>query len=373
MREPTAAGAPPLANMPAKTLPPAQRVCIKDVARRARVSSGTVSHVLTGHVQVSETLRARVEKAIAALGYVPNFHAQGLRGSHSRVIGLCIPHASTGYLATLSEALEEIVSAAGYGVMHVFSRHDPATELDRIADLIRYRVDGLVLVPSMNPSRALDLAANASVPLVIVDRPSGDRRFDQVTLDNRAAMRAVVEPLIALGHKRLIYIFLSRNRIVTRHRLQGLTAACEEHPGVTFQTIEFQDDLNFLRDEIARALEQRSPPTAWVVSTSHYAAHVLGFLGERGVRSPDDVSIVTFDDPEWSMLVRPQLSVVRQPARAIAHVAWDLLLARINGATDPPRAVALTATIELRASVAPPRAAPAATPRVRRAKAASRA
>src|SRR5665213_2272085 len=95
---------------------PGSTVRIKDVAQRARVSSGTVSHVLTGHTRVSETLRARVQKAIEALGYVPNFHAQGLRYSHSRVVGICLPHASTAYLNTLSETLEEIASSAGYGV-----------------------------------------------------------------------------------------------------------------------------------------------------------------------------------------------------------------------------------------------------------------
>src|SRR5690348_5258804 len=169
---------------------------ISDVARRARVSVGTVSHVLTGSANVSAMRRDRVLKAIEALGYVPNFHAQGLRRTLSRVVGMCFPHASTAYLNALSQTLEEIASRDGYGVMQVFSRHDPATELDRIKELIRYRVDGLILMPSTAPKPALDFVYGKGVPLVIVDRPIEDARFDEVMLDNRKAMRELASQLV---------------------------------------------------------------------------------------------------------------------------------------------------------------------------------
>src|SRR3954468_21218589 len=220
---------------------------IKDVARHARVSVGTVSHVLSGRVQVSGELRARVQKSIDALRYVPNFHAQRLRHSLSRVVGLCLPHTSTAYLNTLSQAFEETASRNGYGVMHVFSRHDPATELDRIKELIHYRVDGLVLLPSAAPREALDFAAKKDVPLVIVDRPTKDRRFDHVTLDNRAAMSEVAERLAALGHKRLLFVCRSRSRLVTQHRLAGLADA-HKHHRIESDCIEFRNDDAFLHD-----------------------------------------------------------------------------------------------------------------------------
>ena len=334
----------------------ADRVRLQDVARRARVSAGTVSHVLTGHAQVSDALRQRVQNAIDALGYVPNFHAQGLRRSLSRMIGLCMPLASTAYMSSLSETLEDIASGAGYHVMHVFSRHDPATELDRIKDLVRYRADGLVLMPSVNPAPTLDWVAQKGVPLVLVDRPIDDSRFDQVTLDNRASMREVATRLIALGHRRIAFICHSRSRLVTRHRIEALAAGCAATPACLYDVLEFQDDPDFLRDELARVLAQRPTPTAIVTSNSHHASVVLGILAASGTRVPEDVSMVTFDDPEWAMLTRPQLSVVRQPARAIARAAWDLLLQRINGIAGPPRTVSLEATIEFRRSVAAPHA-----------------
>jgi LacI family transcriptional regulator len=340
---------PTKATKPRK--PAASRARIADVARRARVSVGTVSHVLTGRTNVSESLKARVNKAIEDLGYVPNFHAQGLRRPRSHAIGICFPHASTAYLNALSTEVEDIAAAAGYAVMHVFSRHDPAVELARINELIRYRVDGLILLPSPTPSRALDLAARKDVPLVIIDRPIHDARFDQVTLDNRRAMREVVERLAALGHRRVLFVCHSRNRLVTQHRLAGLEAARRAFH-IAIQTIEFRNDTDFLRTELAHALNGADAPTAVIVSNSSQASLVLRYFGDAGVRYPADVSFVTFDDPEWSTLVRPSISVVRQPASAMARAAWDLLMQRIDRVPEPVRVVALAPSIEFRDSVA---------------------
>jgi LacI family transcriptional regulator len=329
---------------------------ISDVARRARVSVGTVSHVLTGSANVSAARRARVERAIEDLGYVPNFHAQGLRRSLSRIVGICFPHVSTAYLNELSETFEEVASRDGYGVMHVFSRHDPATELDRIKELIRYRVDGLILFPSGAPGKALDFAHRKSVPLVVVDRPTQDARFDHVILDNRKAIREVAQRLIELDHARLLFVFRSRSRLVTQHRLHGLEAARRQAAKpVEILPLEFQNDERFLRDELARILRAPGAPTAIITSNSHQAALVLGFLRDLCIRCPDDVSVISFDDSEWSNLVTPRLSVIRQPAMAMAEAAWDLLMQRVNGVERAVRIVALEAAIDLRESIAPPR------------------
>jgi LacI family transcriptional regulator len=338
--------------MAASRKPTDIRVRIKDVARHARVSVGTVSHVLSGRTHVSERLEARVQKAIEALGYVPNFHAQRLRHSLSRVLGICLPQASTAYLNALSETFEEIASRNGYGVMHVFSRHDPASELDRIKELIHYRVDGLILLPSPAPGEALEFAARKEVPLVIIDRPTPDRRFDQVILDNRAAIREVAQRLRELGHTRLVFVCRSRSRLVTQHRLAGLEDARKRY-GIESECIEFQNDDSFLRDELARTLRRKRPPSALIVSNSHQASLVLRMLGELRVACPGEVSVVGFDDPEWATLVRPALSVVRQPAVAMVEAAWDLLMQRINRVPGPVRTVALEAAVEFRDSVAP--------------------
>jgi LacI family transcriptional regulator len=351
--------------MKASTTKPRAR--ITDVARRARVSVGTVSHVVTGAVQVSAELRARVQKAIDALGYVPNFHAQGLRRGPSRVIGVCLPHASTAYLNDLSETFEDVASRNGYGVMHVYSRHVAATELDRIKELIRYRVDGLLLVPSTAPRESLDFVHAKGVPLVVVDRPTGDARFDHVVLDNRKAMREVVTRLVALGHARILFVCRSRDRQVTQHRLQGLEdARIAATSPLPISCLELRHDEALLRGALQRALRGRSPPDAIIASNSHQAALVLAALRAIGVETPANVSVVAFDDPEWSRLVVPSLSVVRQPAAAMAEAAFDLLVQRVSARAGAPRVVALDAVVEFRDSVRTrTRPAAAAAARVR--------
>ena len=143
---------------------------IHDVARRARVSVGTVSHVLNGKQKVSDERRARVLEAADAIGYRPNGLARGLRVQRSGVVGLSVPMTSSAYHAGLAEAFEEIAAAEGHVIMQVMSRGSPDLEHARIEALLGRQVDGLLIVPSMAPGRSLDLVARSHVPAVIVGR-----------------------------------------------------------------------------------------------------------------------------------------------------------------------------------------------------------
>jgi len=335
-----------------------RKATISDVAKRARVSVGTVSHVLTGHVPVAGERRDRVMRAIEALGYVPNVHAQGLRQSTSNVVGLCFPHESTSYLNDLSEALERVATQAGYGILHVFSRHDPAIEVRRVRELMRYQVDGLILFPSAAPEKALDLALDQRMPTVLVDRPSDDARFDLAMIDNRKVTREAMRRLIALGHRRFAFVCRSRQLLVTQHRVDALRAAQRAAPAtVALVTFEIAtDEARFVR-ELAACMTGADAPTAIIASNSHQASLILTLLRDCNLGVPAQVSVLTFDDPEWAKLVAPSLSVIRQPATALAQATWDLLMRRIAHPDRPPARVALEPTIEFRGSVAAPPAA----------------
>ena len=334
---------------------PRSKPTIHDVAKRAKVSVGTVSHVLSGQVPVSGERHDRVTRAIAQLGYVPNFHAQGLRRGLSSVVGLCFPHVSTAYLNVLADTLEDIALREGFGIMHVFSRHDPATEFARVRDLLKYQVDGLILFPSSAPETTLDLAHDNAMPLVLVDRPTADSRFDQVILDNRKTIREGAKRLLALGHRRLLFVCRSRDRLVTQYRIEGLNAAKRQAGSpVDVRVLEIGENEAAVGPQLAQIFRAAAPPTAIIVSNSHQASLILGALRGLSIRCPQDVSLLAFDDPEWADLVTPRLSVIRQPAAAIAQQAWDLLMRRIRHPTAAVRSVALEAEIVLRESTAPP-------------------
>ena len=333
-----------------------KRPTILDVADRAGVSVGTVSNVLNGTTRVSERKQARVRAAINELSYTQNLLAKGLRRHRSSVVGLCVPHTSVAYFETLVESFEHAASSRGFEVMQTLSHEDPATEYRRVASLLNYRVGGLILVPSVDPSRTLDAVERSGTPLVVVDRPVAGKRFDQVTFDNRGAMRQATQRLIALGHRRLLFVVRFRALTTTRQRVAALRAAARDAAeSVTTTVMEWRnDDDARITVRLEELLRGPAPPTAIIVSNSVFAACMFRAFKALRIRCPDDVSLLAFDQPAWADLVTPRLSVVGQPTIDVARRAWELLIRRMEDASAAVQAVELQAEVLFEASVAAP-------------------
>lgn len=328
---------------------------IADVARHAGVSVGSVSHVLSGRTKVSDKLRDKVMQAIADLSFTPNFHAQRVRQGSTFVVGLSLPHSRTSYMSGLLERTEEIASAAGYVLLHVFSRSREEVEKRRIEELMKLKVDGIILFTTNVEAHALDYIAAKKVPTVLIDRSNDDERFDQVILDNRASMQEALAKLTSLGHRNILFVYRSRRIGVTQHRIEGVLAAqAVSSVAVNIHQLEFLDDQAKLLKDLRTVFRSKDKPTAIITSNSDQATTVLRFLADEKLKVPDDVSMLTFDEPDWSTLVSPQLSVIRQPANIISDIAWTLLMQRIAAPDSSPQKVSLKADLVLRASVAPP-------------------
>lgn len=328
---------------------------ILDVARRAGVSVGTVSNVLNERGNVSAARRAQVTAAMTTLGFLPNRVAQSLRRSESRVIGLCTPVTSSAYFAALLEMFEDLAAQQGYELMQVLSHGDPALELRRVRALVGRSVDGLILIPTFDSRATLDLLAERGTPTVVVDRVTGDARFDYVAIDDFKAMRHATRHLIGLGHRQLLYVVHDPRLATTQRRIEGyreaagaarpaaIAALCQRDP----------DDAAFAR-QIAAALAQAGPPTAIIASNSAIALSLLRILRDLGVRWPDDVSVLAFDEPVWAPIVTPPLAVVRHPTQRIAREAWQRLLLRLRTADVTPTRITLEARLIADASLGPP-------------------
>lgn len=331
---------------------------ILDVARRAEVSVGTVSNVLNDRGNVSAGRRAQVEAAMAELGFLPNRVAQSLRRSESRVIGLCTPLTSSAYFAALLEMFEDLAARQGYEIMQVLSHGDPALELRRVQALLGRNVDGLILIPTHDARATLDLLAERVTPTVVVDRVSGDRRFDYVAIDDRKAMREATRHLVALGHRRLLYLVRDTRLPTTKRRIEGFAEAAKEAaPAVVATVLQRDPDEAAFAEQIAAALRAARPPTAIVASNSAIALSLVRALQALSVRWPDDVSLLAFDEPVWAPIVTPPLAVVRHPTPRIATEAWNRLLLRIAAPGTRPRRITLDATLVPAASLGPPRGA----------------
>jgi LacI family transcriptional regulator len=327
---------------------------VLDVARSANVSVGTVSNVLNGSIRVSDARRERVLNAIAQLGYKKNLLAQGLRRRRSPIIGLCVPFTTISYFAALVDAFEEVASDRDFELMQALSGLDPAIELQRVNALLRYHIGGLMILPGVKPELVLDVVAQSGTPTVIIDRPVADRRFDQVTFDNRAAMLEATERLIALGHRRILFVVRQKQLSVTKRRIAALKdAARKASEDVSISVVECGYDESSYRPVLKSAFEEAEPPTALIVSNSVLAAWTVRGFNEIGIRCPDDASLIAFDEPEWADLVRPSLSTIRQPTRMIAITAWETLMRRMRGEGGEGQRIVLKADVLFRESVGP--------------------
>jgi LacI family transcriptional regulator len=323
---------------------------IRDVAARAGVSVGTVSNVLNRRIPVTPKRRLAVERAIAELAFRPNRIAQSLRGSAPRVVGLLATETQSAYFAALLDRFETVGAARGYEVMQVLTRSDPEIELRRTRALLDRRIDGLILVPSVQPYATFDLIAESGVPAVMVDRAYDDPRFDYVTMDNASAMEALVRELAKRGTKHALFVVRWPGLVTTRARIDAFERAGRAKRIATAVLARDPDDAVFAR-QIAAAINERNRPDTIVASNSSIALPLLATLNEMRVSIPQEVSVAVFDEPVWAPVVSPPLSVVRHPVDEIARGAWDILIDRIENRKPAGARVAHRAEIVLRGSV----------------------
>ncbi|WP_165923665.1 LacI family DNA-binding transcriptional regulator [Bosea sp. BK604] len=324
---------------------------ILDVAAMAGVSVGTVSNVLNGTITVSEARRQRVLDVIKELGYSPNMLALGLRRKRSPVVGICVPQTSIPYFSALMEAFEEVAAAHGIEIMQVLSQGDAQIEYQRIVSLLKYRVGGLLIVPSKDPSATYEMIAASGVPTVVVERaPDDDFAFDRVTFDNHAVMQRATQGLIDRGHRSILFIVSEAGLIVNQQRIAGMRAAADP-VGVHIRVLEGGRDQSTLTARLAGELQNEPRPTAIVVSTSTFAAWVLRAFRVLRIDCPRDISLLSFEQPEWEDLVTPKLSVVSRPTREIARMAWTFLMRRMRNEAEIPQRIQLDAEVIFRESV----------------------
>lgn len=333
----------------------AGRATISDVARAAGVSIATVSYVINGSRAVSSEVQEQVFTAAAALGYQANSVAQTLRRRSSRTIGLCTTTVSTVYLRELANALDEIAAENGYELVQVLTRQEPERELQRVNSLMSRQVDGLILLPSLQPQAALDAISRSRTPAVIVDRLGEDSRFNYVIVDNRGAMRRLVQSLTAKGHRRLLFVAQNLDVVTTRHRLAGLEEEAHASGGaLRYEAIQRGNDEEAYKERLRQMLTEPHPPTALVAGNSSVALSTVRALQAIDIRVTDQIALATFDDPEWAAVLSPPLTTVRVPFKEIATAVWSLLHAQIKGRQDRAQVVSVAAELVERGSSARP-------------------
>ncbi|WP_155373410.1 LacI family DNA-binding transcriptional regulator [Catellatospora vulcania] len=335
--------------------PAARAAVIKDVARLAGVSHQTVSRVLNDHPSVRDETRERVLLAVKQLNYRPNALARGLAGRRSRVIGVVsfdtILH---GPAATLL-GIERAARHAGYGISIVaLERLDRSGVVDAVNRLAEQSVAGVVIIAPLLTAAAAAGSLPTGVPAVVVESDlAGD--LPTVSVDQVAGARLAVEHLLGLGHQTVWHLSGPKDWLEARDRVDGWRAALEA-AGRRVPPVLAGDWSPKSGYEAGRELAERGDVTAVFCANDQQALGMLRALHERGVRVPEDVSIVGFDDIPEAAYLSPPLTTVRQDFDEVGRRCLAALLELLGVDRPPgvPRHPRVPPSLVVRASSGPP-------------------
>ena len=330
---------------------------IHDVARRARVSTATVSRVLSRPDIVAPDTRRRVLRAIERLGYAPNSAASNLRTLKSRKILVTVPDISNPFFSLILQGIEDAAQAREYAVLVGDTQHDKQREERYALMLRRKEADGLIFLGHRLPETAATLVratAPRLAPIVNGCEFSPRLGVPSVHIDNAKAAGEAVEHLRGLGHRRIAVITGPLASPLSRDRLHGARAAAKD---ARTELIVMQGNFSLASGSRAAEvfLRQARPPTALFCFNDEMAIGALEAARRLERQVPRDLSIIGFDDIRFSRYTDPPLTTIAQPMREIGEGVVQLLLEILAGASVRPASITLPHTLMLRQSTAPPR------------------
>jgi LacI family transcriptional regulator len=304
---------------------------IRDVAGHAGVSVGTVSNVLNRPDTVSEATRQRVLDAIAALGFVRNESARHLRAGHSRTIGLVVLDIANPFFTDVARGVEEVANAEGLAVI-LCNSDDRADKEDAHLDVLsEQRVQGVLITPKAELTPALDRLRSRGTPVVLVDRRAAGPDQCAVAVDDVLGGHLAAEHLLERGHRRIAFIGGSSGLPQVHERHEGVETAVREALGSTEGLTVFSPQaLTVAGGREAGAaivgLPAARRPTAAVCANDLIALGLLQEMVRHGVRVPEDLAIVGYDDIDFAAAAAVPLTSVRKPRQDLGRTAARLLL-----------------------------------------------
>jgi len=325
---------------------------VKEVARRAGVSTATVSRALSGSAGVREPLRSRIHEVARSLSYRPNRAARDLRARSSRAVGVLIPDIENPFFTSLVCGIEDALGKTDYSLLLASYNEDPDQETRRLEVFRAEGVRGLIFAASRAPSSLYTELEKAGMALVAVSRSRPRSNFDQVTVANRDGAHAATAHLIQLGHKRIAIINGPLVFTTARDRQAGYEDALRES-GMTLDKslvvhCAFKQSAGY--SAMRQLLQLAHPPAAVFAGSNLLTLGALQAIHERHLAIPGEIAIVGFDEMPWAMSLRPPLTTVAQPAFEAGRTAAELLLARIREPAMPRRQVVLETRLIVRSS-----------------------
>lgn len=315
-----------------------KRVLLSDVAKLAGLSKATVSRYMNHSIVLPQETIDRIETAIHTLDYRGNSLARRLSKGGSETLGLVLPDITNPFFAELADAAEEAASARGYSLVLCITRNNPDKEAQFIRWLDTRQVDGLLFTTNRPDNGLLRAEIQRQHHVVLLDEDIPGSQVPKVFADNVQGGRIATEQLIAAGHTRIAFIGGPEQLMSVRERYLGFCTAMQQ-AGLAVPP-EWVMYGNYAREFGQQALnhlfscDQR--PTAVFAASDYLVLGLLDGLRANGLQAPAALSLVGFDDANYTDLTQPRISTIRQPARELGHTAVNIMLRLLNNESDIP-------------------------------------
>ncbi len=333
-----------------------QRVTIAQVAAHAGVSPMTVSNVLNERPGASDATRQRVLNSARTLGYVPNFAARGLKAGRVGLVGVALADLTSQYALEIIRGISEELAVPEIEILIGAAPAGEDHEQARLEMFSKGLTDGLILIAPVLADETVAMLRRSRQPIVVVDPRRFDCPFPNVVIDNYGGMRSLTERVLAAGHSDILFLSGNpafdtseerRNAFIEATSLAGVSADRIAYRGEGFTYEDGFDAVStFLREQV---------PTAIIASSDIQAFGAIDAVRAIGLRIPEDVSVVGFDDVPQAANSFPGLTTVRQPLADMGRIATRTLLSALDGTPPIQHRIELQTTLIERGSLGPPR------------------
>lgn len=313
-----------------------KKVTIKDIAKVLGVSYATVSRALSGSSEISSETRAKVLQVCRDMGYTANYVARSMVMKRTEILGLIVSNIDNPFMSELSNYIEEHARSRGYNLMVCNSSHDIKQEEQVFRLLAGRQVDGIILFPTTSNSYESLKSFLATVPTVFLSENLHELPVSYIAVDNYSGVRMATEYLHTLGHKKILYVGRRKGSTTHRHRAQGYKETCAEL-GIEPEFLDSNTPFSSIRTGYELAKTVFCKPfdyTAIIAATDTVAIGILQAAQEAGVRIPEDLSLIGFDDILYAGLPTINLTTIEQPKKRMATMVVDMLIDKIQ---DPSK------------------------------------
>jgi DNA-binding LacI/PurR family transcriptional regulator len=326
---------------------------LEQVARRAKVSTATVSRVLNNASVVKSTTRARVVKAIEELKYHPNLHARSLAGGKSRTIGVIVSNMENPFFFDIYKTIESDAHTRGYEVVMANTDYRSEQLVTSVRLMIGRRVAGLAVIVSEMAPELMDELNDSRIPVVFYDVGTPRGNVTNIRVNYRRGIEKVVDYLYSLGHRRLGFIGHHAILGPINERMKAVMDAVARIPSLEVRTAADADTLEGGRQAARQLLSSGYAPTAIICVNDITAVGVLRELRERGIRVPQDVSVTGFDNVKLSEFCYPALTTVHIPREQIGHIICESLMSKSGKSAVAEAEIVIDPEFVLRDSTGP--------------------